>query len=301
MSNEILKYISPAQQKRLTYIDFRANFLGSIARSDLISRYGIKEAASTRDITEYRQLAPENLNYDKTRKIYTRSDNFKPLFNYSANQVLTALSEGFGEDYIGEQKAMIACDTPSQLNKPSLEVLAVLSRAIYQNKAVHITYCSVDSGEGAREIVPFALVDNGLRWHVRAFDRKRSRFMDCVITRISDPIILDSPIEEFETREYDIQWNRIVELEIVAHPKLLHPETIELDYGMKDGVLNVNIRAAMAGYLLRLWNIDCTDDHRLEGNEFHLWLRNNAALYRVDKVDSLVLTPGYKTDKETLE
>lgn len=290
MTNKKLINNSPAQQKRLSHIDFRVNFLGSIARNDLINRFGTKEAAATRDIAEYKLLMPENLDYDQTRKIYTRSSNFKPLFEYSATQVLTALSEGFGEDYTGGQKALITCDTPSQLNKPSLEVLSALSRAIYQNKAVHITYRSIGSGKGTREIVPFALVDTGLRWHVRAYDRKRSRFMDCVITRISDPTILDSTIKESETRESDIQWNRVVELEIVAHPKLPHPETIEFDYGMENKVLKINIRGAVAGYLLRLWNIDCSNDNHLKGDEFYLWLRNNAALYGVDNA---VLAPGY--------
>lgn len=293
MTNKELKNISPAQQKRLSHIDFRVNFLGSIARHDLISRFGIKEAAATRDITEYRRLAPVNLDYDQTRKIYTRSDKFKALFEYSANRVLTALSEGFGEDFIGEQKALIPCETPSQLNTPSLEVLSVISRAIHQNKAVHITYRSVGSGKGTREIVPFALVDNGKRWHVRAYDRKRSIFMDCVLTRISDPILIDSPVEEFESRESDIQWNRIVELEIVAHPHLDHPETIEFDYAMENKVLKINVRAAIAGYLLRRWNVDCSDDHSVDGREMYLWLRNNAALYGVNNA---ILAPGY--DKE---
>jgi len=291
MINEKLENISPAVLKRLSHIDFRANFLGVVTRSDLISRFGIKEAASTRDITEYRNLAPDNLEYDGVRKTYMRSDNFKPLFEYSVTQVLTALTEGFGEVYVGEQKGLIACDTQYKLNKPSLSVLSVLSRAIYQNKAVHITYRSVGSGKGTREIIPFALVNNGLRWHIRAFDRKRSIFMDCVLARISDPTIVDSPITENETRESDIQWNRIVELEIVAHPKLVNPETIEFEYGMENKVLKVNIRAAVAGYLLRLWNIDCSEGHSLERDEIYLWLRNSAALYGVE---NMKLTPGYK-------
>ena len=294
MINEKLESISPAVLKRLSHIDFRTNFLGVVTRSDLISRFGIKEAASTRDITEYRNLAPDNLEYNSVRKTYMRSDNFKPLFEYSVTQVLTALTEGFGEVYIGEHKALITCDTPYQLNQPSLDVLSVLSRAIYQNKAVHITYRSVGSGKGTREIIPFALVNNGLRWHIRAFDRKHSRFMDCVITRISDPTILDSPIAENEMRESDIQWNRIVELEVVAHPKLANPETTEFEYGMENKVLKVDIRAAVAGYLLRLWNIDCSEEHSLDRDEIHLWLRNSAALYGVE---NMLLTPGYKFEK----
>jgi hypothetical protein len=46
----------------------------------------------------------------------------------------------------------------------------------------------------------------------------------------------------------------------------------------------------MAGYLLRRWNVDCTEDHSLKGGEFHLWLRNRQALYGVT---NLILAPGY--------
>lgn len=293
MPNIELSNINQAQKTRLSHIDFRVNFLGSIARNDLISRFGIKEAAATRDISEYRQLVPNNLTYDAVAKKYIRESNFVPLFEYSANQVLTALALGFGEDFIGTHKAFIACETPTRLSKPSLQVLSVLSRAIHQKKVVNITYQSLTSGKTSREIVPLALIDNGLRWHIRAYDRKRSRFTDFVITRISDPFIVESIIEEHETRESDIQWNRVVELEIIAHPRLNFPETIEFDYGMEGGVLNVNLRAAVAGYVLRIWNVDCSKNHSLNREEIHLWLRNSAALYGVENI---FLAPGYEND-----
>ena len=151
-------------------------------------------------------------------------------------------------------------------------------------------YRSLSSGRSTREVVPFVLVDNGLRWHIRGYDRKRSRFSDFVITRISEPEILDEPLKEHENREHDIQWNRIVELEIVPHPKLKHPKTIETDYAMENGVLKVNVRAAVAGYVLRRWNVDCSEKHSMDGPEYHLWLKNRQALYGVD---NLVIAPGY--------
>lgn len=297
----LLSEISQVQKERLSHIDFRAYFLGGIGRSDLVSRFGIGEAAATRDITLYRELAPKNLEYDTQVRSYLKPEAFKPLFDYSPAQVLAALSHGFGEDFVGSHKAMIPCATPAELNKPILPVLAVLTRAIHRKRVVRIQYRSIDSGLSTREIVPFVLVDNGLRWHVRAYDRKREAFIDFVITRITDPVITDSEPQEHETREADIQWNRIVEMELVAHPKLPHPETIEMDYAMQDGVLKVNVRAAVAGYVLRRWNVDCTEDHSLRGTgnnsqkgaEYHLWLRNRQALYGVQ---NLVLAPGYMTE-----
>ena len=159
---------------------------------------------------------------------------------------------------------------------------------------VTIQYRSLSSGFTEREIVPFCLVDNGLRWHVRAFDRRRNQFTDFVITRITNPVLLlESPIQNDERKGADNQWNRIVELELVTHPRLDHKETIEIDYGMIKGVLEINVRAAVAGYLLRRWNVDCTAEAVLDGEEYHLWLRNRQALYGVN---NLVIAPGFEQD-----
>ena len=287
-----LSELSQTQKERLSHIDFRLMFLGVMQRIDLIQRFGMKEAAATRDIALYRKLAEENITYKTKERSYFYNTQFNPLFQYTSERTLSALSNGFGDDYIGViSKAMLPCETPTQLNMTQLTTLSVLTRAIHQHQVVKMTYFSLSSGASTREIVPLALVDNGLRWHIRAFDRKHSRFADFVVNRITNPEVSESVIQEQEKKESDNQWNRIVELEIVPHPSLQHPETIAMDYCMQDKQLNINVRAAVAGYLLRLWNIDCSAKHSLEGNEYHLWLKNYPALYGVD---NLVLAPGYQ-------
>jgi len=288
-----LSELSQTQKERLSHIDFRLMFLGVMQRNDLIKRFGMKEAAATRDIALYRKLAEENIIYNTQQRSYYYSPSFFPLFDYTPERALAALSNGFGDDFVGvHSKSMITCEIPTQLNKTQLDTLSVLTRAIFQHQVVKIKYYSLSNGASVREIVPFALVDNGLRWHIRAFDRKRSRFTDFVVNRIEKPKIIESIIEEHETKEADNQWNRIVELEIIPHPALRHPETIAMDYGMKDNLLQINIRAAVAGYLLRRWNIDCSEQHSLKGDEYHLWLKNYPALYGVD---NLVIAPGYNS------
>lgn len=304
---QALSALSQNQKERLSHIDFRLMFLGVMQRSDLIQRFGMKEAAATRDIALYRKLAEENITYKTKQRSYFYNPTFNPLFKYSPERALAALASGFGDDYVGVQsKAMIPCDTPTQLNMTQLATLSVLSRAIHQCKVVKLKYYSISNGGSVREIVPFALVDNGLRWHIRAYDRKHSRFTDLVINRMENPEMINSVIAEHETKEFDIQWNRIVELEITPHPALKHPETIAMDYGMQEGMqediqkgmqdshknslLRINVRAAVAGYLLRRWNIDCSENHSLRGDEYHLWLRNFPALYGVE---NLVIAPGY--------
>jgi predicted DNA-binding transcriptional regulator YafY len=171
----------------------------------------------------------------------------------------------------------------------------VLTRAIHKKTAVEISYRALSSGLTTREIVPFALADNGQRWHVRAFDRRSGDFRDFVLTRIADARSISGAVQERESSDQDIQWNRIAEIELVPHPaNVQHPDAIEAEYGMENGVLRMRVRAAMAGYLMRRWNVDCTEDHSLKGAEYHLWLRNRQALYGVT---NLVLAPGYEAEE----
>jgi predicted DNA-binding transcriptional regulator YafY len=163
-------------------------------------------------------------------------------------------------------------------------------RAIYQRKAVRLRYFSHSSGVSEREIVPFALANDGLRWHVRAFDRKSQEFRDFVFTRMESTELRDSNPAKHELPAQDIQWNRIVELDIVPHPDRERPEITERDYGMVDGVPHLKLRAAMAGYVLRQWQVDCSADHRVKEQGCRLWLRDVLALYGVKNA---MLALGY--------
>jgi len=292
-SQDQLATISQAQRERLFHIDFKLYFLGSVNRTDLVSRFGIKEAAASRDLSLYKDLAPKNIEYDTKAKTYIQRDGFSPLFEYSGSQTLAALLHGFGDDFVGTQKPIVTCEAPTQLNYPNIQTLAFITRAIHNSQVLKIQYRSLSSGLSEREIVPFALIDNGLRWHVRGYDRARSRFADFVVNRIEAPQLISEEIPEEQTKAADNQWNRIVELHIVPHPKLKHPETIEAEYVMNRGLLNLSVRAALAGYVLRKWNVDCSKEHTLAGPEYHLWLKNTPTLYGVD---NLSLAPGYKPD-----
>lgn len=291
MSSDRLSGMTQAQRDRLAFVELRLRFVGEIRRQDLVTRFDIQAAAATRDIAQYKEMAPGNMEYDPKGKVYVRASWFRALFDFPAERVLTWLSQGYGDGEPIRWKGVVAQEGTSLPGKIDLELLSVLTRAIHQGAAVEIAYRALSSGLTTREIVPFALADSGLRWHVRAFDRRSGEFRDFVLGRLDDAQVLPGPVADHEKSDQDIQWNRITELELVPHPaNVQHPDTIEAEYGMEGGVLKFRARAAMAGYLLRRWNVDCTDDHSLKGGEHHLWLRNRQALYGVT---NLVLAPGY--------
>lgn len=293
MSTELIAGHTQAQRDRLAFIELRVRFTGEIRRQDLVARFGIQVAAATRDIALYKDIAPHNLGYDTKNKVYVRGNWFRPVFDFAAERVLVWLSQGFGDGEPLRFKPLVPSEGPGPINRPDLETLSAVSRAIYGKSALEITYRSLSSGLTTREIVPFAVADNGIRWQVRAFDRRDRTFRDFVLPRIVDARPVSGAVDDDETSDRDIQWNRIVDLELVPHPaNVRHPDTIEAEYGMTDGVLHTRVRAAMAGYLLRHWNVDCTKDHSLKGGENHLWLRNRPALYGVANIG---LAPGYES------
>jgi len=287
--------ISYAQRQRLAYIDFSLLFQGHISRIEVIKRFEMGLSAASRDFNLYKEHCPKNLTYDNATKRYYQSKSFKPLFKHDPRKTLVKLanriSDGF--DAIGEIDFPV--EAPSQLNVPDLFIVAKLIQAILNNKAVSVIYTSLSSGSKARELVPHSIVDNGLRWHVRAFDRKTNSFRDFVLTRISKVTILEPQPELFESKMEDHQWLRMMPLQLVPHPNnVKYPTAIELDYGMSNAVLELNVRAAMVGYLLRRWNVDCTKNSSLVGGEYQLWLRNRQTLYGAD---NLAIAPGYDKDQ----
>uniref|UniRef100_UPI0035644EC5 WYL domain-containing protein n=2 Tax=Shewanella putrefaciens TaxID=24 RepID=UPI0035644EC5 len=290
MTQLTLESLTLAQRERLAHIDFVLMFKGEARRTDLVERFNISPSVATQDFARYKEIAPQNVVYDEKRKQHLKAASFVSLFDFDVIRTLATLSQGFGDGFSGQLKPPLACEAPYHLNKPSLSIVAKVTEAIHKGKALSITYVSLSSGETTREIVPHTLVDNGLRWHVRGFDRKHGEFRDFVLTRIKAAGVLeDSILSEAELETQDRQWNRFVELELVPHPRIEHSEAIELDYGMKGGVLKVEIRAATAGYLLRQWHVDCSTEHSLMGFEYQLWLRNSQALYGVTNLN---LAPG---------
>jgi hypothetical protein len=288
----LLEQLPRSQRERLFHIDFKLYFLGELRRSDLVERFETGPAGATRDIALYREMSPENLQLDQATKAYLPTPGFVPLFEHHPQRVLTALSQGFGEGITDGLQPMMRCEFPNALSLPLMSLLAPITRAIHRGKAVRLNYTSIDSGKTTREIVPLALVDTGIRWHARAFDRKSRQFRDFVLTRMENPVVMeDSPVERDETAEFDVQWSRLIELDLVPHPAHARPEVVRLDYEMPEGVLKVKLRAANAGYILRRWSVDCSPDHSLRGPEYALWLADPLALYGAS---SASLAPGYQ-------
>lgn len=289
----MLEKLAFSQKQRLAYIDFCLLFKGSIYRQDLIKRFEVGLSAGTRDFNLYKELAPQNLEYDAKQKRYFQTSEFKPLFDHDAKRSLIKLANDISDSFDAIGDLHFPVEAPSSLNVPDIFVVAKTVQGILNEQALEINYTSLSSGSGKREIVPHSIVDNGMRWHVRAFDRKTESFRDFVLTRISNVKLIGN-YEFGEDSNSDTEWQRMISLQLTPHPNnVKFPKAIEMDYGMQNELLTIDVRAAMAGYLLRRWNVDCTEGAALNGPEYQLWLRNRTSLMNTS---NLAIAPGYENN-----
>ena len=291
MTNTALDALTHAQRERLAFIDFNLQYFGQVARADLIQRFKTGLAACTRDFSSYKELAPQNLVLSHKTKSYHRLESFKPLFEHNAESILSALCRGFGDGLSSNIQPSSYCQDATRLIHPNSEVIATLMRAITSKLAIECQYTSLTSGTTSKVLVPHSIVNNGARWHVRAFDRTKKQFRDFVTTRIECPKILQPLTKYEESADKDTQWHTIYDIILTPHPKLKYPKAIELDYAMNNGQLKLEVRAALLGYLLSQWNVDCTEEASLDNNEYQLWLQNKQS---VCGAENLSIAPGYK-------
>ena len=263
-----------AQEEKLEFVEHLAYFCGIVNREDITTRFGISPASATNILTLYSQKAPGNLDYNIRLKRYEIGWSFKPIYD------------------VRKVNERIPVYTLPKLHKPAgndaIDRLAVISRAIQKTQSLTIAYSSASSGTSTRQIVPVAFADNWLRWHLRAYDRSREKYVDFVFKRIQEANLIEGDtIQDHEHPTNDKQWHSFIDLKIKPHPHNL--ADVE-SFAVGTDIHNVEIRAAMAGYFLQLWNVDCSPDSSLRGKEYQYVLTNMA---EVAKVVDLRLAPGY--------
>jgi len=270
-----------ATRQRLQFIEITAYYTGLITRSGLAKTFGISDPAATKDLKLYNDLAPNNLTYEPGVFGFVPNDNFDALFaDISPEAVLPMIADN-----------LITVGNPSQDNNvygidvdklplpsrlPSKKVLAQIVRAIKNKMQLKMIYHSLSDRESNehRTIEPHALINNGLRWHVRAYNHETYDFRDFVLSRINDATLLDVSAES--SPKYDDDWVEIVTIKLKPHPKLNEKKnlTLKYDYNMNNEIIKINVRRALVGYLLQRMSVDTTSDFSLNPNAYQLVVVN---------------------------
>ena len=286
---------------RLHLIDFRLTFFGSFSRSDIATEFGVRDEAVTRDVSSYKkereaQGKPQQFEYDQKKRRFVSTIDFEPLYHHDALSSLSSIASK--DDIYSNSDADggegIPVFKPRIRTSINTQTLTSITRSIYSKESVSIKYFSYNSGEGDRVIVPHSITMAETNILVRAYCRYRKEFRNFSLGRMF--LLGDSPTQatDRELAYRDEEWNRILTAKLVPHPEFGNKQFVKLDYNFGDSeVIEIKVRAAIAGYLFRLWNVDCTSDHSLRRKSHHLWLKNYEDFPA--SIESMLMAPGAKS------
>ena len=273
--------IKRATQQRLQYIELMAYYTGVVTRSDVAKAFGISDAAATKDLKFYSQIAPDNLIYKHNVFGFVPSTHFEEIFtDLEPQQVLPMIAANL--PFIGEsvEQNLLYGVTTEQLplpqRLPGKKIVAQVIRAIKQKTKLSIVYSSLtdrDSSE-SRIIEPHSLINTGLRWHVRAYSEDTYDFRDFVISRVQQAQQLSDKAES--NPEYDDDWMEPIKLQLTPHPGLSKEKRKILltDYAATNDVIEFTVRRALLAYVLQRLSVDTTEDHSLNPNAYQLVMLN---------------------------
>lgn len=264
--------------QRLEFIDFRLYWEGRVNRADLVSFFGISVPQASADLSAYQAGTVGNIVYDKTAKAYVATAGFRPAY-FSPS----------GDRYLAELRLLdaelLVLDDSWIARPPSHAIISPLRRrlesdtlrdivaSIRTSSSVEVRYQSFTRPEPTwRRLTPHALAFDGLRWHIRAWCHDHQQFRDFVIGRI---LQVREPRPDSIDPSTDLGWVTEITLQIGPHPKLQEgaKSVTELDYGMKDGVVEVTTRACLVPYLRKRLGLE-KDVEVVSPQEQHIVLLN---------------------------
>lgn len=251
-------YMRWSTKQRIEFIETRLYWEGKISRKDLIDYFDISIPQATKDIKTYMDEAPQNIEYDTSAKQYIAPAGFNPV-------LISPDSESYLKKLISSdsEKDCFFCGlVPSFYTIPSIQrqisplVLKCILKNIKEGNAVYIEYQSMSgSGPKWRWITPHAIGFDGFRWHTRAFCHEHQAYNDFNLGRILNtgdvkPHAMD--------HANDFEWFTDITFTIKSHPGLTDEQRkgIELDYGMTDGKLDFEVKAAFVFYVYKRFGLE---------------------------------------------
>lgn len=245
-------------QARYRLIEILALWEGRVTASQIGAVFDIGRQQSQKIIRQYRELAPNNLLYDESKKGFVPTEGFRPLFTL-----------GRVEEYLHLQGANHELESPfaglslgaantESLPMPNREisprVVREIVKAARQGIRLEVNYASFSNPEGEdRVLVPHTLVFAAGRWHVRAFCEKHQQYRDFVLSRFRDvPEPCGTMLGKHDGTQ-DGEWHTQVEVRLIPDRRLPEVERslIAHDYAMANGELVLTCRGPLVLYALR--------------------------------------------------
>lgn len=258
-------------KRRFSFIEICLHWGNGITARQLGETFEIARQNAQATINAYRELHPNNMQYNPSRKCHEASSQFKthyikdkPEFylDYLRGNHLTSRfweDENWGDLNITDVdlsfRSYVLADT-----------VKTVTTAIQQRQTLRIYYHSKSRTEYWC-IAPNQLVYASRRYHVRAYCYDKNRYIDIVLSRILEAIPAD---EDWVSLEEDNDWQTFITLYFKPNPAL--PEqvkkTLVMDFHLQNGIYSIPTRKALQGYVLR-------EMERVDWfNKIPLWLQH---------------------------
>jgi hypothetical protein len=245
----------------LEFIEFRLLWEGKINRGELVEFFGTSIQQASLDLARYMELAPGNLHYDKSEKVYKAQSPLNLVFTQPDSQVFLDQLSGPPAGASSAQLSFIGWRPPCGIVKyPTRsirpEILMRVIWAIRDRQDIEITYQSMRRPAASRRwIFPHAIAFDGARWHARAWCHDNQYFKDFVFARVQQiHAVRKSDINE----QQDHRWHTFATVVLRPHRDLTAGQrlAVETEFAMRDGLLQVTLRETLVHYFVRQLRID---------------------------------------------
>lgn len=249
------------QDRRLEFIEFRLLWDGKINRREVAEYFSVSIQQASLDFSRYMVLAKDNMEYDRSEKVYRATKQFTPLFVAPDTQTYLNELSGLTAGTISPSFSFIGVRPPCDVvtlpvRRVRKEALLPILWAIRDGTEIDATYQSMRSPEPTRQwIAPHSLAFDGTRWHARAWSYESSRFRDFVLTRFQQ---IHGRRSSTVNPHEDVEWQTFFVVEIEPNRNLTtsQRDSVINDFGMVDGKLSKTIRRALVSYFVRYLRID---------------------------------------------
>lgn len=252
---------------RLAFIDFLLLYKGQFSRLDITTEFDVSEITATRIIAEYNSLRKNNFDYDKSeKKFIVMIDTFIPFVQFSVDDALEMLAEGFNKNKIINSRINTPFERVGFIKSPLSSIdVSKITRAILNNKKILCNYDSASSKKTeSRMLSPLAILFDGRNWIFRAYHENAPsqdtvRYKNFNFARVINVSETNEDIEKEHSLEYDSLWklNLPVELEINSILNENEKERVARDFGIprNENKILLTERAALIWIILNQWMV----------------------------------------------
>lgn len=242
---------------RYRLIEIIALWEGRLTTNHICHSFGIGRQQASKDINTYlRELAPDNLVYDRHLKGYVPAEHFSPVVTRGhATEYLDLLAR---QEHLSDTFETLNISLPDStvVQGPHRVVQPDVMRAVVtatrHGRQLRAGYASLaQPGISQRTLEPHTLVCVGHNWHLRAWCETTGEFSDFALSRFrGEPEVVR--LRSRRTVHQDDEWNRELTLVLTPDSRLSkeRQDIIATDYGMTNHRLELTTRAALAPYVL---------------------------------------------------